>query len=80
MSEDQKTPAPEQKAAVDWSPDYFPTSARHVFLGWGAMVLGIIVLCCVAYSTSEHPTDEKAIKKQETTRARLSELNVSDDE
>ena len=80
MSEDQKPPATEPKLATDWSPDYFPTSAKHVFLGWGAMVLGIVVLCCVAYMTSEHPTDEKALKKQESSRARLSELSVSDDE
>ena len=80
MSEDQNSPAPEAKRTADWSSDYFPTSARHVFLGWGAMVAGIIVLCFVAYATSEHSTDEKVIQKQETSRARLNELNVSDDE
>jgi len=80
MSENENNTPGDSKLPTDWSSDYFPTSARHVFLGWGAMLVGIIILCFIVYSTSEHSVDEKLIKKQENTRARLNELNVTEDE
>lgn len=61
-SEEQKQP--ESGPRQDWNEDNFPTSARKVFLGWGVMIGGIILLCFVAYVTSEHPVDAKAAAKK----------------
>ncbi|MFN8389841.1 MAG: hypothetical protein U0136_06095 [Bdellovibrionota bacterium] len=51
----QQLTAKENKASQDWDTDKFPTSARPVFVGWGIMVGGIILLCTVVYCISDHP-------------------------
>ncbi len=73
MSEEQKK-APEVRAPKDWDTDTFPTSAKKIFVSWGLMILGIIVLCVVVYSRSEHPDTARSDSKAEA-RARLSEFS-----
>ena len=83
MSEEKKPEGQvaEEQAALpkDWSSDYFPTSARKVFLGWGMMVGGIVLLCFIVYATSEHPEDE-AIAKAEPKHSLAHELDDSAEE
>jgi hypothetical protein len=58
MNDEQKPEAqadPKTQAPKDWSPDYFPTSARKIFMGWGLMLAGIVVLCTIVYLSSSHP-------------------------
>ena len=68
MSEEQKPEGQRDEDRVaapkDWSSDYFPTSARKVFLGWGVMIGGIVLLCFVAYATSEHSEETGQVVKQ----------------
>ena len=61
----------------DWSIDYFPTSARPVFIGWGIVVLGVAGLCLAVYLLSEHPEDPEKLKKK---RAIEQNLKAEDDE
>ena len=71
--------APEARLATDWDTDAFPTSAKKVFISWGLMLLGIVVLCVLVYSRSEHPDSSKADAKK-AARAKLSEFTDADAE
>lgn len=54
------------KMREDWSPDYFPTSARPVFLRVGLLSAVIIAICVAVYLSSEHPEDpNRAAKRKE---------------
>ncbi len=62
----QPDPDAKPDMAKDWSTDYFPTSAKPVFIGWTIMVLGVLGLCIAVYLLSEHPEDpEKMLKKKQ---------------
>ena len=77
-AEDALRPGEEQPEMVkDWSSDYFPTSARPIFIGWTIVVLGVAALCASVYFLSDHPTDPVKAKKQEAIKERL---NIDDDE
>ncbi len=56
----------QSKMREDWSPDYFPTSARPVFVRVGLLAAVIISICVAVYFTSEHPEDpNRAAKRKE---------------
>ena len=61
----------------DWSTDYFPTSAKPIFIGWTIVVLGVAALCASVYFLSEHPKDPAKVKKQEAIKERM---NVEEDD
>ena len=71
---------PEVNLPKDWSPDYFPTSARKVFIGWGVMVGGIVILCTAVYFSSEHPTDPVKDTKVTTAKSRMTEMDQLDED
>lgn len=56
---------------VDWSSDYFPTSARPVFVRVGLLATIIIFICIAVYLTSEHPEDPEKILKRKKAEATL---------
>ena len=55
----------------DWSTDYFPTSARPIFIGWAIVAIGVVSLCAAVYFLSEHPKDPEKVKKQEAIKERM---------
>ncbi len=84
MSDDQKPEGQQQAdqaaAPVDWSSDYFPTSAKKVWLGWGMMLAGIMLLCFISYVTSEHPSDGEQVVKKDAPKSLARELDDSSEE
>lgn len=56
--------ATQSKMREDWSPDYFPTSARPVFLRVGLLATVILAICLAVYLTSEHPEDPGKVAKR----------------
>lgn len=69
--ESVKTGEPPVDMVKDWSEDYFPTSARPIFISVGIMVLGIVGLCVAVYLLSEHPSDPEKLKRQEAIKERM---------
>lgn len=70
---------PDVKLAQDWHPDHFPTSAKKVFIGWGVMLGGILLLCLSVYLSSEHPTSE-AKAKPKTDTAQINNFGDAEEE
>lgn len=71
---------PDVNLQKDWSPDYFPTSARKVFIGWGVMIGGIVILCTAVYFSSEHPADTVKDSQVTTAKSRMTEMNQLDED
>ena len=73
----EKTERPERaertdaRVSTDWSRDNFPTSAKKVFIGWGVMIGGVLVLCLLVYMSSEHPVDPKKAEKVSAAQSNL---------
>lgn len=73
------TESNEPKMVKDWSEDFFPTSARPVFIGYGVIVVGIIVLCATVYFLSPEKENPEKIKKQKDIAERMNP-NADEDE
>lgn len=52
------------KELVDWNPDYFPTSAKTVFIWAGILVLGLSLLSFLAWYGSESKEERTSIKSK----------------
>lgn len=80
MSEEVTPP----KLKKDWSPDYFPTSAKPVFRSAVLLVLTIIGLCLLAAwctQGDEVDTANEQVEKKEQLKEQLKEnLMVEQDE
>lgn len=75
-NDEQKPPEPPEQAAAqpkDFSSDYFPTSAKPVFLSMGFLILAITALCFVVWATSEH-------SEEPTTKVRGKQLILDEDD
>lgn len=62
---------PQAAMPTDWSSDYFPTSAKPVFVRVGLLATVIIFICVAVYLTSEHPEDPTKIEKRKKAEATL---------
>lgn len=68
LKEARETQSPIPK---DWSSDYFPTSAKPVFVRVGLLAAVLVAICAAVYLTSEHPPDPEMLEKRKKAEATL---------
>lgn len=71
---DKETPA---KGPIDWSKDYFPTSAKPVFRSMALLALIIVILCVMVYYLSEDRPEEQPA---ENKRKSIAESLLTDEQ
>ncbi|MBP9839287.1 MAG: hypothetical protein KBC84_11335 [Proteobacteria bacterium] len=65
--------------SADWSPDFFPTSAKKIFIKYGVMIVGIAALCAAVYFTSDHEEDPKKVEKKKEVKENVDSLDDDDE-
>ena len=59
-TEEQVVPQPKTENLADWSLDFFPTSAKKVYLNLGIMFFGIVLLILLSmYLSADEETKKE---------------------
>ena len=81
QNQNKEQQAKDARGPKDWSTDYFPTSAKKVFITWGFMIGGIITLILIVYYSSEHPSgDPKTDSKKQAAQKTIDEMKGNGEE